>query len=114
MRPICHLSMLMLLLLACCIASCSNHKQQETLNRAESLMEAHPDSALTLLRGIEKSELGSKEEQARYALLMSMALDKNYIDTTSFDVLQPAIDYFLKNGHGLLFFVLSVPYTYVI
>ena len=90
--------MLMLLLLACCIASCSNHKQQETLNRAESLMEAHPDSALTLLRGIEKSELGSKEEQARYALLMSMALDKNYIDTTSFDVLQPAIDYFLKNG----------------
>lgn len=98
MRPICHLSMLMLLLLACCIASCSNHKQQETLNRAESLMEAHPDSALTILEGIEKSELGSKEEQARYALLMSMALDKNYIDTTSFDVLQPAIDYFLKNG----------------
>lgn len=98
MRPICHLSMLMLLLLACCITSCSNHKQQETLNRAESLMEAHPDSALTILEGIEKSELGSKEEQARYALLMSMALDKNYIDTTSFDVLQPAIDYFLKNG----------------
>lgn len=98
MRPICHLSMLMLLLLACCITSCSNHKQQETLNRAESLMEAHPDSALTILEGIEKSELGSKEEQARYALLMSMALDKNYIDTTSFDVLQPAIDYYLKNG----------------
>ena len=48
--------MLMLLLLACCITSCSNHKQQETLNRAESLMEAHPDSALTILEGIEKSE----------------------------------------------------------
>lgn len=98
MRPICHLSMLMLLLLACCITSCSNHKQQETLNRAESLMEAHPDSALTILERIEKSELGSKEEKARYALLMSMALDKNYIDTTSFDVLQPAIDYYLENG----------------
>lgn len=98
MRPICHLSMLMLLLLACCATSCSNHKQQETLNRAESLMEAHPDSALTILEGIEKSELGSKEEKARYALLMSMALDKNYIDTTSFDVLQPAIDYYLENG----------------
>lgn len=99
MRPICHLSMLMLLLLACCITSCSNHKQQETLNRAESLMEAHPDSALTILEGIEKSELSSKEEKARYALLMSMALDKNYIDTTSFDVLQPAIDYYLENGN---------------
>lgn len=100
MRPICHLSMLMLLLLACCIISCSNHKQQETLNRAESLMEAHPDSALTIIEGIEKSELGSKEEKARYALLMSMALDKNYIDTTTFDVLQPAIDYYLKKGNA--------------
>jgi hypothetical protein len=29
---------------------------------------------------------------------MSMALDKNYIDTTTFEVLQPAIDYYLENG----------------
>lgn len=100
MRPIQHLPMLMLLLLACCIASCSNQKQKEVLNRAESLMEAHPDSALTILEGIEKSELGSKEEKARYALLMSMALDKNYIDTTTFNVLQPAIDYYLDNGNA--------------
>ena len=27
-----------------------------------------------------------------------MALDKNYIDTTTFDILQPAIDYYIKNG----------------
>lgn len=96
MRSIRHL--LMLLLLACYIASCSNYKQQEALDRAESLMEAHPDSALIILNEIEKSELGSKKEQARYALLMSMALDKNYIDTTAFDVLQPAIDYYIKKG----------------
>lgn len=62
-------------------------------------METHPDSALLLLKGVEKSELDSKEEQARYALLMSMALDKNYIDTTSFEVLQPAIDYYLESGN---------------
>lgn len=96
MRSIRHL--LMLLLLACCTASCSNHKQKEALDRAEYLMEAHPDSALIILNEIEKSELGSKKEQARYALLMSMALDKNYIDTTAFDVLQPAIDYYIKKG----------------
>lgn len=98
MMPIRHISMLMPLLIVCCIASCSNHKEQEILNHAESLMEAHPDSALTILEGIEKSELISQEEKARYAILMSMALDKNYIDTTSFDVLQPAIDHYLKNG----------------
>lgn len=93
-----HLFMLMLLSLACCITSCTN-RNQETLNRAESLMEAHPDSALYILKGIEESSLSSQPEKARYALLMSMALDKNYIDTTSFDVLQPAIDYYLENGN---------------
>ncbi len=91
--------MLMLLLLACCITACTDLKNQEVLNRAESLMEDHPDSALTILKGIEKSSLSSKEELARYGLLMSMALDKNYIDTTSFDVLQPAIDYYLEKGN---------------
>ena len=38
------------------------------------------------------------EEVARYALMKSMALDKNYVDTTTFDVLQPAIDYYFKKG----------------
>lgn len=98
MKPVYRLLMLMLLSFACCIASCSNSKQQEVLNRAEALMEAHPDSAFSLLKVIEGSELISRTEQARYALLMSMALDKNYIDTTTFDVLQPAIDYYLKMG----------------
>ena len=100
MKSIFHLSMLTLLLLACCITSCSNSKPQETLNHAESLMEAHPDSALILLEEINKSELVSKKEQARYALLMSMALDKNYIDTTTFDILQPAIDYYIEKGNA--------------
>lgn len=98
MRPSCHIFVLMLLLSVSCITSCSKQGQQEALNRAESLMEAHPDSALTILKGIGKSELGTTKEKARYAILMSMALDKNYIDTTTFDVLQPAIDYYLKKG----------------
>ncbi|MDE6094586.1 MAG: hypothetical protein K2G52_00165, partial [Muribaculaceae bacterium] len=63
-------------------------------------METYPDSALMLLKEIEKSELHSKKDQARYALLLSMALDKNFIDTTNFDVLQPAIDYYLKKGNA--------------
>ncbi len=98
MRLLHHLLIFIPLSLACCMASCSDSRQEETLDRAESLMEAYPDSALTILEGIGKQELGSKEEKARHALLMSMALDKNYIDTTSFDVLQPAIDYYLKKG----------------
>lgn len=88
----------MLLSLACSTISCSGTKEQETLNRAEMLMESHPDSALTILSTIDKEQLSDNRQKAKYALLMSMALDKNYIDTTSFDVLQPAIDYYLEKG----------------
>lgn len=80
------------------IVSCSGSRQNEAFDMAESLMETNPDSALSILKGMDKSQLHSKAVQARYALLLSMALDKNFIDTTTFDVLQPAIDYYLKKG----------------
>lgn len=70
------------------------------LNLAEKLMEERPDSALSILEEIPGSELEVSRIKARYALLKSMALDKNYIDTTTFDVLQPAIDYYLKHGNA--------------
>ena len=87
-----------LLLLIISAASCSESYEQGILNRAEALMEAHPDSAMALLSSIDKQRLTGNRQKAHYALLMSMALDKNYIDTTSFDVLQPAIDYYLRKG----------------
>lgn len=80
------------------IISCSGPRENEAFDTAESLMETHPDSALSILKGVDKSQLHSKAARARNALLMSMALDKNVIDTTTFDVLQPAIDYYLKKG----------------
>lgn len=57
-----------------------------------------PDSSLHILDKIHVGDLSGKEQKARHALLKSMALDKNYIDTTTFDVLQPAIDYYLDHG----------------
>ena len=88
-----------LVLFSWLMVSCSESEEQRVLNHVESVIEEHPDSALTLLRGVDKASLSSDKERARYALLMSMALDKNYIDTTTFDVLQPAIDYYLDNGN---------------
>lgn len=98
MKLIHNLLVLMLMSLAYCVISCSESPVQGTLNRAEAIMEIHPDSAMTLLSTINKNELSGKRQKAQYALLMSMALDKNYIDTTTFDVLQPAIDYYLEKG----------------
>ncbi|MCC8117328.1 MAG: hypothetical protein LIP09_01060 [Bacteroidales bacterium] len=80
-------------------SSCSHRNQAwETMDKAEEVMNSNPDSALTILSSIDNGKLGDDAEMARYALLKSMALDKNYIDTTNFDILQPAIDYFLSKG----------------
>lgn len=85
--------------LAGLVVSCNGSRAiGNKLSEAENVMEQHPDSALELLRGIDEGQLKTKKERARYALLMSMALDKNYIDTATFDVLQPAIDYYLEKG----------------
>ena len=79
--------------------SCDRYRTvREKLNVAENLMNAHPDSALAILDNIPSAGINDREVAARYALLKSIALDKNCIDTTTFDVLQPAIDYYIKNG----------------
>lgn len=81
------------------IAGCDRHNgASEKLDLAESLMDSRPDSALSILNAVNVETLNSKKDKARYALLKSMALDKNYIDTTSLDILQPAIDYYLRKG----------------
>ena len=81
------------------LASCTKHSEYwETLAQVESYIEERPDSALVVLQGIETDELVGDEERAKHALLLSMALDKNFIDKTDFEVLQPAIDYYEDNG----------------
>ena len=66
--------------------------------QAETFIEEQPDSALVVLQGIDAGDLSSAEERAKHALMLSMALDKNFIDKTDFEVLQPAIDYYEDNG----------------
>ena len=83
------------IILALSLVSCSQHsKHWETLAQVESYIEERPDSALTILQGMNKDELSGMEEKAKHALLLAMAMDKNFIDRTDFDVLQPAIDYY--------------------
>lgn len=99
-RNIIYTYILVLLMFLSTIAGC-NHRSaiDETMDIADSLMISKPDSALAILESIPSSDIIGKETSARYALLKSMAFDKNYIDTTTFTVLQPAIDYYLQNGN---------------
>ena len=94
MKYILHIIALCLLFVGCG----HNSDIDRQLDAAEGLMLSSPDSALHILDEINVGGLSGKEQKARYALLKSMAFDKNYIDTTTFDVLQPAIDYYLDHG----------------
>lgn len=91
------LSTLLFVLIFAMIYSCKD-SNVDILNNVENIIQETPDSALIILKKINKEKLRSNSTKAKYALYMSMALDKNYIDTTTFDVIQPAIDYYLKNG----------------
>ncbi len=78
-----------------CLNSCSGILPMgEKLDMAETLMNEHPDSALYILQNIDYESLKGKEEKARHSLLMSMALDKNYIDLTSDSLINIAVDYY--------------------
>ena len=88
-------------LAAMTIVSCNGARKSETfrvLEDVDSYIEARPDSALATLQGIDKSELTSKELEAKYALLLSQALDKNYIDLQSDSIIAPAVRYYENHG----------------
>ena len=83
------------------IFSCNDARNNEVyrlLMDVDSYIESRPDSALAVLEGIDKAELTTNELEAKYALLMSMALDKNYIDLQSDSVIAPAVRYYERYG----------------
>ena len=80
------------------VFSCCERATPSSLHSAEALIGSHPDSALTLLRSIDRNSLRTPEEEAKYALLMSAALDKNYIDIQSDSLILKAVNYYSKHG----------------
>lgn len=93
MKPI-----LITLLSVALASSCANHEVKLLLTEAESLMQDHPDSALSIIESIDTAALMTKAQRADFSLLHAMALDKNYIDTTDLRVIAPAFRYFRNHG----------------
>ncbi|MBR5132405.1 MAG: hypothetical protein IKV04_07655 [Alistipes sp.] len=91
--------LLFILVFAATFVACERHSEHwTTITEMETIIEERPDSVLNVLQSIDTDELIGDEERAKHALLLSMALDKNVIDKTDFEVLQPAIDYYEDNG----------------
>ena len=90
---------IVLFIAALCMIACSKQSGHwGTLMQVDTFIEQYPDSALSVLQRIDAAELTTNKERAKHALLLSMAMDKNYIDRTDFEVLQPAIDYYTTHG----------------
>ena len=86
-----------ILFAATLLLSCSGREIKDSrkiLDDVESYIQERPDSALSVLEGIGKSELNSRELKARHGLLLSMALDKNFIDLTSDSLIAPVVKYY--------------------
>ena len=85
-----------LIISLCLLISSCNHSSVTTsiLSEAEKVMTEYPDSALKLLQSIPNPEGLTGSAQARYALLYSQALDKNYIDTANDSLIQIAVNYY--------------------
>ena len=74
-------------------SACENLNRRQ-MNLAEALLNERPDSSLAIMNGIEPASLKSRRDKAYYALLMSAALDKNYIDIASDSLTRQAVDYY--------------------
>ena len=82
------------ILLVTTVSACCNLRTKKIMDSAESLLQTKPDSCLTILEAIVPNDLRTREEKARFALLMSAALDKNYIDVVSDTLIKIAADYY--------------------
>lgn len=82
------------------LTSCSRTDTQlkGQLDLIESIIEKDGEQAYKMLKGMNRDSISSKSEYARYSLLMSMAMDKNYIDITSDSIIAPAVEYYRKHG----------------
>ena len=59
-------------------------------------MPQNPDSALFLLGSLNTGNINSQKIRAKYAVVYSQALDKNYIDETNDSLITIAVKYYKK------------------
>lgn len=78
----------------CTLASCRPSQALLELGRIEGIIQDEPQLALSDLNRIDIKDLRTPKERALHALLLSMALDKNYVDMKTDSLLLPAIRFY--------------------
>ena len=83
----------LLFVVALLAVSCQKGMIRE-LNQIEAIIDYAPDSALVLIEDIPEERIMTTENQALYSLLLSIALDKSYIDLQSDSIIIKAVNYY--------------------
>lgn len=93
------------------VISCTQKSASNPFDRVERYMEIYPDSALLFLQQIPHPESLVGKQQADYALLLTKARDKNYLDSLQSDsLIKIAVDYYrgtedkVKEGEALFYY----------
>lgn len=76
---------------------CGNSGQiEQELSTAAKLMRSEPDSSLRIIENIDPDRILRRSTRAKYALIYSAALDKNYIDMDDDSLIRIAYRYYEK------------------
>ena len=106
------------------VLSCSSGTKEkiptaDILEQISIIADTKPDSALVAIKKIRQNDLKGRKCIAKYSLVYSKVLDKNYIDVTSDSLIAPAQQYYGRKrsgkeskitGEGLLLFWGSGPF----
>lgn len=84
----------LVILIAVLLSSCQLFHITEILDSAERQLAEHPDSALATMRSVRRYAVLEPQTRARYGVLYSAALDKNYIDIASDSLVRFSADYY--------------------
>ncbi len=96
-----HILIALILALAATACRRTDPAALSAMERADSLIDSHPDSALTLLQQIDPARLGPRADRARYALLLTMALDKNWLAPANDSLIALASDFYERGNDPL-------------
>lgn len=88
---------LLSLLVLLSLFGCGNNTRiEQELSHAANLMRNEPDSSLRIIESIDPDDISRRSTRAKYALLYSQALDKNYEDTDDDSLMRIAYRYYNK------------------
>lgn len=91
---------LFLLLISAVLATCCSGGLTTRLQLwdLEKCIYEKPDSVLTVLEGINAQALIMPSTRALHSLLLSQALDLNYIDIVTDSIIEPATSFYMRHG----------------